>query len=400
MGLSAVAPGSSNSVVGSQGVTGYSQSPEEQIQRALISYVNKHGGVNGRSLTPVFQYYNPNDSAPYDQQSQATCTALTEDKKVFAHLAIVSDLTFSACMEKHGTVGVETTEPGSAQASALAPGVFYPGDLNLTALSALEADAFSVNGFFTKSSKIGVIQSDTADLDSARVHGLEAGLARHRLALSQVYRITPVNSNSDAALAIRDMLAAVLKFKSSGIDRVVFLIDRGGASGPLQFMSDAEQQGYHPRYGLTTHDGPVALTGGNAPAAQLVGSVGVGFHPEQDVNVPAKDQVSPAAASCLAILRQAKITLADAGQRGGALKYCEAVFFFVTVAKAAGTELTRSSFIRAGQSLGTAFSDPFNLKGAVLFAGAPNDGVNLWQSMSYVQACSCFRSSGAPTSLR
>src|SRR5205085_6057198 len=75
-------------------VGGFSSVNERPLIDAMIKDVNAKGGVLGRKLVPVYATYDPADTRPYSQQSQATCASFNEDHHVFAHVADVSDTTF------------------------------------------------------------------------------------------------------------------------------------------------------------------------------------------------------------------------------------------------------------------------------------------------------------------
>lgn len=403
LGLSVAGSATStgSQVANAYGFGGFTSPPDHAVQDALIKYVNTHGGVNGRRLVAVYDTYDPNSTAPYDQQSQQTCTYFTQDHKVFAHLDTVSNATFFQCMEQAGTVGIENYDIGTGTGPLQYPGIFYGSDLNAMSTGALLADGLVAQGFLTRRDRIGLIQEDLPVFDQARINGLESHLEEHGLSLTDVYKIAPINQSSDTAVAITDTNSAVLKFKTDGIDRIMFLTGYGALVDAI-FMKDASEQHYYPEYGLSTHDGPAALTGGNAPADQLAGSRGVGWEPVTDISTPPPSTVSPASSQCLAILESEGVPApTDAGQRNGELQFCEAFFLFTTIADRAGADLTRSSFIAAGNSLGNAFVSPLTVAGATAFGpGTRNDGPHLWVPVAYGTTCDCYSVSGPVQSIR
>jgi hypothetical protein len=272
--------------------------------------------------------------------------------------------------------------------------VFTVSDLDYTTAAALTVSSLVRQGFLTKTSVIGVLQTDTPDFDRVRTQGIERELARTGLRVAETYRVTPVRGTSDAATTVRDAQAAVLQFASRGVDRVLFA-QPNGALFDIAFMKQAEQQGYRPDYGLSSHDGPVALVGGNAPAAQLDGSRGVGWGPYDDFTDVPPSQVSPAVAKCLAIFRKGGIAPpADRGQVNQYLSFCATYQLFATIARAAGPDLTKASFIAAGERLGRAYDDPFAIGGASLRGPGRHEGITAWQPISYVEGCDCFRPTG------
>ncbi|MHB8452368.1 MAG: type 1 periplasmic-binding domain-containing protein [Mycobacteriales bacterium] len=359
----------------------------------MIKYINSQGGVDGRALTPVYDVYNPNSTASYSSQSQATCAFMTQDHHVFVHLNVVSDATFFACMEQAGTVGVESYDIGPSP--NIYPGIFFGSDLSFEATGRLLGEGLPAQGFLTTSNKIGLIQEDAPVFDQAVSKGLEPALASYGLRLTQTYKVTPVGQTSDEATAVQDLNSAVLKFHTEGIDRVLFLTSYGALADTI-FMKDASEQHYYPKYGLSSKDGAASLALGNAPVDQLSGSVGVGWEPYEDISTPTTAQLSPTAGSCLAILHDEGVPPpSNDGQRNGEYTYCEAFFLFVTIARAAGPTLTRSTFIAAGQALGSVYRDPLTIAGLTRFQGSgSHDGPAAWVPFAYVGACGCYRADG------
>jgi hypothetical protein len=377
------------------GVAGFSSAPEKPLIQAMINHVNAQGGILGRKLVPVWHTIDAADTRPYAEQSQEACATYTEDNKVFAHLNVVSDETFFACMQQRGTVGIERRVVGSDKVTRGFPSIFTVSDLDYTTALALTVRDLVQERFLTKTSVIGVLQTDTPDFDRVRKDGIERELARTGLHITKTYRVTPVQGTSDAATAVRDAQAAVLQFASAGVDRVLFA-QPNGALFDIAFMKQAEQQGYRPDYGLSSHDGPVALVGGNAPAAQLDGSRGVGWGPYDDFTDVPKAQMSPAVARCLAVYKKAGVAPPnDRGQLNQYLGFCATYELFAAIARAAGPELTRSSFIAAGERLGRGFDDPFAITGASLRSPGRHEGVTAWQPITYVTSCDCYRPAGA-----
>jgi hypothetical protein len=378
------------------GIGGFSAPPDHSVQDALVRYVNAHGGVNGRKLVPVYETYDPNDTSPYEQQSQRACTFFTQDNHVFAHIDVVSDATFFTCMEQAGTVGVERYDISPQRTVTPYRGIFFPGDLDPVGVASMLGSGLAAGGFLTRSSRIGVVQEDNPVYDQARSAGLEPALRAAGVAgISDLYRIPAMTQSADAASAVSAVNSAVLRFHTDGIDRILFLSQYGALVDAI-FMKDASQQHYYPKYGLSTEDGPVALTGGNAPADQLSGSVGVGWQPLLDVNQPASGDLAPSIPTCMRALHDGGVPApADNGQYFGELGYCETIFLFVAIASRAGADLDRNTYIAAGESLGRDFVDQLTIRGTSDFHGASvHDGVAAWHTFAYVDSCDCYRTRG------
>ena len=101
----------------------------------------------------------------------------------------------------------------------------------------------------------------------------------------------------------------MLRFRTVGVNRVLFLASQSPI--PFTFTAAAEQQGYRPRYGVTSADFPNFLAT-NVPAAQLEGAGGIGW--TRSLDLPG--QAWPDVASwerCMRIMRPAGFTEAAFG---------------------------------------------------------------------------------------
>jgi hypothetical protein len=86
----------------------------EAISKVFVDYINENGGINGRTLVPVYKKYPPIPGGKPDPLS--LCTSFTEDDKVFAVLGVFIDFTGQGqqCLTKeHNTIhiGHEIDQP-------------------------------------------------------------------------------------------------------------------------------------------------------------------------------------------------------------------------------------------------------------------------------------------------
>jgi ABC-type branched-subunit amino acid transport system substrate-binding protein len=150
---------------------------------------------------------------------------------------------------------------------------------------------------------------------------------------------------------------AVLQFRSANITEVLSL-DNSSVS-PL-FMRYADSQGYKPRYGISTEDNPAIMTQVVPPAA-LVGSLGVGYDPVNDVVNP---PLNSAGKKCDALMRAH-------GQPVGAYGACDQVRLIADALTASGV-LTRDGLMSGLARLGNIES----AQGILLnYGGGRRDGV-------------------------
>lgn len=358
---------------------------------ALVSYVNAHGGVGGRKLRPTYYSYDPT-SMNAGQLGQAACAALTEDANVFAAIDTLETDTLNACLQRRGRV-------------MLPYGLYFGGNAKWTRYSnvvaadglpferagTILAQHLATSGFLTKSTRLGALVGSNADLTAAYRDGLVPALAKFGLIVKATQFIRNPQDASGISGYTTDISSAVLKFSSSGIDRVVF-IDTGSYAA-MVFAQNAESQRYRPRYGFSSLNSVVALQGEGsaAPQRQMAGAVGVSWETNADGLATAR---TPSARQCLAILKQAGIVATDAGSEGSYLKTCQTFFLFKAAAEAAGPNLNRDTFIGAAERLGTKFASTNTWNGMTRFGVHDHSGVSVYRPFVYRDSCSCFTVSG------
>ncbi|HVB27991.1 MAG TPA: hypothetical protein VNE21_08795, partial [Mycobacteriales bacterium] len=230
--------------------------------------------------------------------------------------------------------------------------------------------------------------------------GMNAALKTAGLKFFDIERISRINSTSDEGTVVQQANSAVLRFHSEGVDRILFLTTYGGLLDAI-FMKDASQQHYYPEYGLSSHDAPVALGGGNVPADQLANAQGLGWAPFTDFATVPADQTAPSEPKCLHILESAGVPApTDRGQVNQDLLYCSSFLLFAKIATAAGPDLTRRSFIRAGEALGDAYDDPLAIRGASEIGPGSHQGITDGELIRYVPSCTCFEPAGPVVRIR
>ena len=119
----------------------------------MIDWVNSHGGVAGRKLSPIYYGFDASGTGPpSDQQDQAACAKYTQDNKVFA--MIVQGSIFDECAKREGAV--DLNQDGT-------PSIYkkYPDRIDIESLNMVRAWKVTVDGaaqlgYFNAGAKIGV----------------------------------------------------------------------------------------------------------------------------------------------------------------------------------------------------------------------------------------------------
>ena len=102
---------------------------QDQVYNAFFDDLNAKGGVGGRKLVPVYEYFSPIGNAG----ALALCTKLTEDDKVFAVMGNLVDFSGDAqqCVTKQHNTPLLTFNLTKANIDGATPGlILYPGTTN------------------------------------------------------------------------------------------------------------------------------------------------------------------------------------------------------------------------------------------------------------------------------
>jgi ABC-type branched-subunit amino acid transport system substrate-binding protein len=365
------------------GVKGAGATSQLKAFQFAVDYVNSHGGVaGGRKLVIVAHQASLSNSTA--TQAQATCTAFTDDNRVFAATA---DLSLGSplvpCLAKHGVLSVNggVMESGSRDDFLRYKGL-YVGPAAIETVSSADAyvEALVRQGFLTKGSTIGLLWLDFADYAAARKSGLLPALARHGLKLKIEFQ-SHYSGPSDVGRVAGEMQNAVLQFRTANVDRVLTL-DYGG-SLTYFFMQNAQNQGYQPRYGLNSGSN-LAFLEANNMAAQLSGATGIGWLAASDVTAQRQPRTA-ALLQCLALMKAHGMPAQTTVDYGFQYRACTSVFFLKSLldrAPSLSPEGLRTALDALGrQPSYSGFGDTFS-------AQRPW-GAALYRDLVFDSACTC-----------
>jgi ABC-type branched-subunit amino acid transport system substrate-binding protein len=362
--------------------------PRQQVA-AVVKYVNEHGGVAGRKVIPVIAIRDPSSGDP--NHGESICQKLTQDDKVFA---VVTNAAMDAqkCYVKHQTLllndGLES-EPTALR--PFAPYVWVPGLPTVEAAYAAYVDGLRGQGYFAKGAKVGILGREGAATRSAYNTVVVPALKRLGFPPTEVFWISEQaqNSNTDFAAAAQ---AAELRFKSKGITHVMFMAP--GGSAPQYFMTSAQQQGYFPRYGLSSFDQPGFFLEPTVPATQLRGSVGAGFNQITDVDAASGDPypTGQAETQCFEAMKSNGDTPPNARAAAfGAEFFCDGLFMLQAAARTLRDNLSVATWTEAASRLGTSYQATYSLPGGTRFVPGQRAGGAFYRYLAYVDTCACFR---------
>lgn len=350
---------------------------------ATIADLNARGGLAGRTVTLVVHDY---DSNRYYQQEAAACARFTEDEPVFAVTAQSyghSD-DFLACLDRWGIPYIEGGVAfRSTESFNQLPRYVNVGWIDLTRTPRVVADALAEAGRLGGLGEIGIVAYD-GPLGRSVVEAWEAALARHGLEVAEVsYESESARASGNFAALQADAARSALVFKSEGIDTVI------PASCDVCFLTAAEEQGYRPRYVLSSQNFPTQnLAWPTVDPNQFRGAFGVGWIPLIDVDAANDPGAWPARQRCLDVMAAAGITLPDRSAERGAMHHCETVWLLEEAVKRAGS-LAPDRVIAAIDAMGTDFESASTF--GTRFAPGRHDGADVIRLFEFVDDCMCFR---------
>jgi len=371
----------------------------DDTTRAVVDDLNKRGGIAGRKVELVVYKYPGNSTTNEQLQAQA-CEKFTRDNKVLASLSDLGD-NAQNCFEKAGlvTIGGGHTGYGEAQyrryPHLLNPGAFSVDDQVETVVRGLKAQGWTspwnpITGTAgSEEPHVGVVAFDLPAYRNAVEKHSKPALAAAGVKKVQVFYIRP-NLNDGQA----DAQAAVLKFKREGVSHVTFLDNSGGLL-ELVFATNANSQGYFPRFGCDSGSCN-QIVAEQMPASSLRGAVLVGWSPLNDV--PAShDFVLPERKRCEKIMTDRGMAPFSRNDLNVMANVCQGVWFFEAAAKAAGPSLFADTILQGAFKIGRSFSPPATF--AVGITPARHAGADAYRYAAWDTTCGggssgCFMYTG------
>jgi branched-chain amino acid transport system substrate-binding protein len=375
---------------------GYNVNPGDgKLQaQALIDYINKHGGLVGRQIVPVFHDIN---DAQYNSDAsgavQAECADWTQDHHVFAAInAAAYPENGIACLAKAHTVALTSAPAGPVVGSYLAkysPYFYAPGMADTTHFVRPFVDQLVRESYFgpwdttagapgKAPVRIGVMYAaDRPDLLDLTTKALAA----HGMKVTDSFYLA---ASADAS----QLANAILKFKTDGVTHVL-------TYGFLYVVPTvAEKEGYRPRYGVSSWDA-FQLAVSSGPAQQFAGSLGVGWTPLEDVDAGHDPGESVAEEQCLAIMKNSGQDTTNRSTDSSMAATCEQ-FMLLQDALQGATALSPASVQVGVERLGSAFGSSMTV--GERFAPGRHAGVAAFLPIHFDGRCTCYDYFGSKAS--
>jgi hypothetical protein len=307
---------------------------------ALIADMNAHGGIDGRRIVPYLVPVSPIGTAP----AATACTQLTEDDKVL--VAMFPPLP-DCYLREHGTPTIDGDAQSPQAFGGVANFVIAPPQV---VYDRLELSVFKRQGVFDKK-KVGLFAGGLTDQSELRV--VQSDLrSLHVRVVQTAVQDAPIG---DASAYGQQFSVILQRFKDAGVNEVIAI---GSGSYVWPHVLQAVQSSYNPPW-VAANEGalePAVLTGSPIPRRYLTDMTTSNGTPPNTVLWR-----NPLMQQCARVVHRAypadKITPPRNPQIGPDESFfaveaaCINLSLLATIAKAAGKNLTKSSFVQAGYRL-------------------------------------------------
>lgn len=363
---------------------------------AFVDDLNATGGVAGRKLALVDATIEV--TAPdLGSQFQAACVRFTQDHHVGAVVydGVLYYQSFNACLTR---AQVPLLFMGMAGGSAIGdttdlaanPGMIGVDSVSIDrALESVLTKSLAA-GFLRRGSALGVFVEDCPYNLRAYQRTLAPLAARAALSIVRV-DTGCAQAASDQGQVVSSLQGAALKFRTAGVDTVLFVT--AFENGYLYYFAEgAESQGYAPQYLLFRQQGsPDAM--GQYPKDQLLRMRGFGGMPLSDLTRPPAPPPAQAAvrATCLSTAKRHGIApSSDDLQRQWFFTACDAVSLLRRALVLSGGQGGTQRLVAAVEQLGSQFVSALDLSGTTRFGPGRHDGMELTAVSVYQPSCGCF----------
>jgi hypothetical protein len=225
------------------------------VDRAVVEQINRAGGAAGRKFDPRFT--SVDIGANQNAEGQRVCEEMTSGDKVDLVLAkAFSNEVMLSCLGQRGVpvLDLNTWVPDATYVAQHA-NWFVPYALGVDRYSAAGIDVAVAQGVLKRGDKLGVLFEDCpwgrrtyerVIQPLAQAHGVATERATIKCIENLVGDLGPVTNQATAA---------ALRFRSSNVTHVMVLT-AGEGFVVARFSDTAVQQGYFPKYLVTSNGYP------------------------------------------------------------------------------------------------------------------------------------------------
>ncbi len=361
---------------------------ERTIINILVKHFNDHGGIAGRKIIPVVFDYDATQAQGWDALAEQACSKFVDDEGVFAAVSghVGGTDALLACLAEGQVPLMQQNQwPYDGDYQRRYAGYLYqPSRMRPERWVPQYFGGLKDAGYFTAGHKLGLIRFDSPVF--TRIEKMmRDDLARRGLKFTDVSVIKTPQSVSQFSAMAGELSNTILQFRSKGITHVVF--DEYASIVPFFFLTQAEDQGFRPRYGFTSINLMGTLEAQHGKE-QLHGSIGVSWLPGQDYGRAFREDPrygkGGAFEECFAIV--------EAGGYDRSRLYdgthCDSLFFLKKALERTN-DLTVAGLQASAATLGTSYDSPYTW--ATNFGSGRTDGASKTMLARYNDACTCFK---------
>ena len=369
------------------GVEGGPSGDQQAHIAKIVEWINANGGMGGRKVETV-PHVTESLNGTFDQQAERACAEFTEDNKVAAVVggARVPTLNLIDCLARHNTPLIWNFQ-FMVDNGILAKYDRYLYMPNMVSADRLGGwvDALAETGFL-KDAVVGVARYDDPIHERFVNQVLAPRLAAKGVAIKEQAAFRNAQAASSAADLSAQANNAILRFRSSGVNRVLFVPT--SAVMPLLWFAAAESQSYRPRYSLTSMDNPAFQNDNAGDTRQLEGSIAYGWLPAGDVAWPEQPALNASQKRCVDITKDA-----TPPGNGAIRRFCDGLMLLKAIFDR-GAEPTPDGIKRGIEALGTSYESAWTFQ-ANLGPGR-HDGPAVARVAPYDLGCRCYKYTGPP----
>lgn len=355
--------------------------------RAVVDWINAHGGLAGHPISPVIASVALTSTSSYASESQAVCNTFTQDNHVVAATFIgnAPDVLVSCLNSRHVLLLTQGDELHDAAYDTTYPYLVSPAEADASKVATTLVTQTFDRGLLKSGDTVGLMVEEYAAPERAASQVVIPMMKAHGVNVVE-YTISEPTSTPDISGSVSQVSSAELKMAASNVRNVMFL-----CTGCMPFfMQDAASQHYYPRYLFTSFDGPYGYSG-SSYAAQLSNSFGIGFEPVTDVGAETHPSIvssNPTFAQCQSIEVPTGQITSDTSDYA-AQAYCDISLWLYNAARAeGGSTATTPSLIAGLNRLGSSHVSSLDFSNDV--TPSTHNGISSYRFMSWHNDCQCL----------
>ena len=273
-----------NDAAPSAGVNSNQTITPGNVMHALVDDYNKAGGFAGRHIQPVYEELR-SSSNDFEGDLAAACASFTQDNHVaavFVGLGYFSE-SFDSCLAKAGVPEI-TIDTGPDLHDARAwPLLVTPDEMLGDSRLVQVVDRLHDTGWLTSHDRMGVVIEGCPV--NQRIYTVSLRLELRRLGIPVAATASPhcFQAIGDLGAISAEMGSAVIRFRQSGVSKVIVVSAGQEGTMTYEFMLAAGNQGWYPGYALSSASFPTTLQAqSGVPQREFENARGIGWEPPSD----------------------------------------------------------------------------------------------------------------------